>query len=150
MQVLLTPVIVRRSSVFVGLALTPVVLSGGTLLNLFGATLFRATLLKLLDSGFAHSVQRSCTEMLYTPLPPNLTGEIKLLSEGVAGRAGLVMSGLVLWVLAPTLSSHRTLSLIAGLIVCWFVALLVLKNVYRSAVSPAKPAALDVTRRRAA
>jgi AAA family ATP:ADP antiporter len=141
MQIVLTPLIVRRASVFVGLALTPAVLSGGTMLNLLGTTLFRATILKLVDSGFAHSVQRSCTEMLYTPLPPNLTGEIKLLSEGVAGRAGLLMSGLVLWVLAPTLTTQRTLTLIAGLIACWFVALLVLKNVYRSAVTPAVPAA---------
>jgi ATP/ADP translocase len=150
MQVLLTPLIVRRASVFVGLALTPVVLSGGTLLNFFGSTLFRAMILKLVDSGFAHSVQRSCTEMLYTPLPPNLTGEIKLLSEGVAGRAGLVMSGLVLWFLAPTLSSHGTLTLIAGLLVCWFVALLVLRNVYRSAVVPAKPATAPEAMKQAA
>ena len=150
MQVLLTPVIVRRASVFVGLALTPVVLSGGTLLNLFGTTLFRATLLKLLDSGFAHSVQRSCTEMLYTPLPPNLTGEIKLISEGVAGRVGLVMAGFVLWVLAPTLTPHRTLMLIAGLLAGWCVSLMILKKVYQSAVTPAKPTALRDTGRRAA
>ena len=135
MQLLVTPVIVRYSSVFVGLALTPLVLTAGTALNLVGATLLRATILKLFDSGFAHSIHRSCTEMLYTPLPPNLTGEIKLISEGVAGRAGLVMSGLVLYLLAPTLTPGTTLWFVSAMIGCWFVALIVLKRTYRTSVT---------------
>ncbi len=135
MQVLITPLIVRNSSLFVGLALTPLVLSAGTLLNVLGAGLVRATFLKLCDSGFAHSVHRCCTEMLYTPLPSNVTGEIKLLAEGVAGRAGLVSSGLLLWILAYRFQPIHSLELISVLLVLWFVALALLKNTYR-AVEP--------------
>ncbi|MBI3461643.1 MAG: hypothetical protein HY000_01080 [Planctomycetes bacterium] len=135
-QLLVTPVIVQRASVFGGLALMPVVLSFCTGLNLLGTTLLRATLLKLFDSGFAHSVYRSCTEMLYTRLPPDLTGDVKLVSEGVAGRAGLVVSGLVLFLLAPVLTTARTLALISVLLVCWFGALLVLRRSYRTTPIP--------------
>jgi ATP/ADP translocase len=107
-------------------------------MNLLGVTLFRATILKLFDSGFAHSVHRSCTEMLYTPLPPHLTGEVKLISEGVAGRAGLVMSGLALYGLAPVLNTHRTLVLVAAMLASWFASLVVLKRAYHHAASPAE------------
>jgi ATP/ADP translocase len=133
MQLMVTSLIVQRSSIFTGLALTPAVLTAGTFWNIIGTSLTRATLLKLVDSGFAHSLQRSCTEMLYTPLPANLTGEIKLVSEGVAGRAGLVMSGMTLWILAPALNPERTLTLVACLLCAWFGALLVLKRTYRMA-----------------
>jgi ATP/ADP translocase len=134
MQLVVTSTIVQRSSIFVGLALTPAVLAAGTIWNIFAASLARATFLKLIDSGFAHSVQRSCTEMLYTPLPANLTGEIKLVSEGVAGRAGLVMSGVALWFLAPSLNPERTLTLVACLLAAWLVALVILKRAYVTAV----------------
>jgi AAA family ATP:ADP antiporter len=130
MQLVVTPAIVRHSVVFTGLALMPAVLSLCTTVNLLGATLVRATLLKLFDSGFAHSVYRSCTEMLYNPLPPDLTGEVKLISEGVAGRAGVVMAGLMLFLLAPVLTTGRTLGLISLLLVCWLAALGLLKRTY--------------------
>lgn len=149
MQLVVTPVIVRRASVFAGLAITPAMLSAVTLTNLFGASLFRATLLKLVDSSFAHSVQRSCTEMLYTPLPPNLTGEIKLISEGAAGRAGLVVSGLVLWLLAPVLNTERTLVLVASLLVCWFGALMAVRQAYRASVTPPMRAPAKIWKRAA-
>jgi AAA family ATP:ADP antiporter len=149
MQLVVTSVIVQRSSIFMGLALTPAVLTAGTFWNIIGASLARATVLKLVDSGFAHSVQRSCTEMLYTPLPANLTGEIKLVSEGVAGRAGLVMSGITLWILAPALSPQRTLSLVACLLFGWFCALAVLKRTYRAAATHSTPSSAHVWRRAA-
>jgi ATP/ADP translocase len=135
-QLLVTPVIVRRASVFGGLALMPAALSACTGLNMLGATLIRATLLKLFDSGFSHSVYRSCSEMLYTRLPPNLTGEVKLVSEGVAGRAGLMMSGLVLFLLAPVLTTRRTLALIAVLLGCWLAALLLVRRSYQATGAP--------------
>jgi AAA family ATP:ADP antiporter len=135
MQLVVTSAIVQRSRIFIGLALTPAILAAGTIWNLFAVSLTRATVLKLIDSGFAHSVHRSCVELLYTPLPANLTGEIKLVSEGVAGRAGLVMSGLTLWFLAPSLNPARTLALVACLLCGWFVALLILKRTYRTAVT---------------
>jgi ATP:ADP antiporter, AAA family len=135
MQLMVTSTIVQRSSIFIGLALTPAMLAAGTIWNILANSLARATLLKLIDSGLAHSVQRSCIELLYTPLPANLTGEIKLVSEGVAGRAGLVMSGLTIWCLAPWLSPQRTLTLVACLLCAWFIALLILKRTYSNEVT---------------
>ncbi len=130
-QLLITPIVMRYSGVFGGLALIPAALSFGTAFNLVGASLIRATLLKLFDSGLAHSLYRSCIEMLYIPLPHHLTGEVKLISEGIAGRAGLVTAGLVLFGFAPVLTPRRTLLLIAVLLALSLAALLVLERAYR-------------------
>ena len=130
-QLCITPLVVNKATPFTGLTLMPVLLGLAAILNFANPALWPATLLKLLDSALAHSLDRSCREMLYTPLPPRWTGSLKALADGMAGRVGLIVAGAFLWVSAPLVDPRQILVAIAGCLVIWLGAVATLRRTYQ-------------------
>lgn len=129
-QLLVTPWLLRHRRAFLGLLAMP----AGLLMLLLGAPLASpltlAFLLKLVDSVFAHGVYRSCLELLFTPLPRAVVSRWKLASDGLYGRAGLMLVGLGLWSSTPLLltSSGRVLlPIVAVPLGGWMLAILRLR-----------------------
>ena len=137
-QLLGTPALTRSGRMFLGLALTPLLLGlvtvGNLLVPAFASTrivlaLFAAMcVLKVLDSALSHSINRSCREMVYTCLPEHLTGGFKALAEGVSGRVGLGLAGLALLALAPRATSRSGLLLTLGLLGAWLASVVWLRH----------------------
>jgi ATP/ADP translocase len=133
-QMVLTPFVLRRATAFDGLLVSPVALAAGALLNLLIPGLWSAAIFKLTDSVLSHSVYRSCQEILYTPLPTSWVERFKSISDGVWGRYGLLLAGLMLMAIAPALErfgSHWLLPVAVISMVAWGLAVGHLRKAYR-------------------
>jgi hypothetical protein len=132
LQLLVTPVVLRREGPFGGLVLMPVALGAVAVANLLIPTLLGAAMLKLVDSSFSHSVQRSCREMLYTAIPTHLVGGVQALADGIWGRIGLLGCGVVLMVFGPHTRLDAWLGAIAAIVFLWLVALWIVQRAYQN------------------
>ena len=132
-QTVLTPLILRYRSAFLGLFVSPVSLCVMTLTNLLVPGIWSAAAFKLTDSVLSHSIYRSCQEVLYTPLPTRWVPRIKSLSDGVFGRYGLLLAGVLLLLLSPLLDArgpHWLLPCILVALAAWAIAIASLRRQY--------------------
>jgi hypothetical protein len=163
LQVVVTRRVLRYEGVFAGLFLMPLGIGLATGLNVLHPTLFAATVLKLTDSSFSHSVGRSCREMLLTAVPARLVAGIYALTEGVCGRMGLLCCGAALMIAGPYLHPDLLLYAVGLCVLLWIGALALLRRTYESefpetiqpvrhhaarAARRAEPVALDAAVRR--
>lgn len=134
-QLFVTSPILRKRSAFWGLFVSPVGLFMMTILNVFLPGLWPVTAFKLTDSVLAHSVQRSCQELLYTPLPTLWVRKLKSTSEGLWGRGSLLLAGAFLVTLALLAGTDQGRWLLASIVVVlggWVLAIERLRRQYES------------------
>lgn len=132
-QLFVTRSILLRRSAFWGLFISPFSLLVMTMVNVFLPGLWPVTAFKLTDSALAHSVNRSCQELLYTPLPTLWVRSLKATSEGLWGRGGLLAAGVLLVTLALLTGHDQTRWLLAAIVIVlsgWAVAVAQLRYSY--------------------
>ena len=140
LQLLVTPAVLRRDGPFGGLLLMPLAVGVAAILNLLAPTLLAAVVLKLVDSSFSHSVQRSCREILYTALPSDQVGGVQAVADGIWGRMGLFGCGVVLMFVGPYVGLTTWLGVISATVFLWIVALGVVHRAYQTQVPLRRPA----------
>jgi AAA family ATP:ADP antiporter len=135
--------LLRRSCTFCGLLVLPLTLGCTSLANILWPGLLLATLLRLGDSTLSHSLNRSCRELLYTQLGRRHS-RLQELCDGFAGRLGLVLAGLFLWVITAWLPHWSTSAYLFFLCFCvfaWLLTLVWLHQVSPEPTTAATPAA---------
>lgn len=133
-QLLVTPILLRHSTAFMGLFVTPIILGLVGLANGLAPSMGLASLFKIADSGLQHGLYRSCQEMLYTPLPTRWARPWRHRAEGIFGRYGLLLAGGLLWLLAARVDRvgpSTLLPVILLTIVLWVIVLRRLQVAYR-------------------
>lgn len=131
-QLVGTPLVLRRGSTFAGLMALPLVLGFATLANLLWPLVLTALVLKLGDSTLSHSVNRSCRETLFTYLPAGRRMAYQELCDGLAGRCGILLAGgflLAFTTLMPGWDATTYLLFLSGCIFTWLLTLSWLRQV---------------------
>lgn len=134
-QIIFTTAIFRHRSAFWGLFVSPVLLLVMTVVNVLAPGLWTVAAFKLSDSALAHSINRSCQEMLYTPLPTRWVRTLKANTEGLWGRGGLLLAGILLFIFSRYTGVDSTRWLLAAIIIvlaCWGLSIELLRYVYRT------------------
>jgi AAA family ATP:ADP antiporter len=160
-QLLLTSRILSRFGIGFSLLLLPGALTLGTAALLATQSLWSAVMLKGSDGAFKHSLDRSCRELLYLPLPASVKVQSKSTIDTVMDRLGDGSAGIVQWLLTTVLALGLRGSLFAnlGVIAIWAAIAIKLRleyvNQLRDALgkpspllSPARSSATDADTQR--
>jgi HEAT repeat protein/MFS family permease len=126
-QLLLTSRILSRFGIGFSLLLLPGALTLGTAALLATQSLWSAVLLKGSDGAFKHSLDRSCRELLYLPLPAAVKVQSKSTIDTVMDRLGDGSAGIVQWLLTTVLALGLRASLVANLVVIAIWAMIAIK-----------------------
>lgn len=133
-QLLVTPRIMRWAGASLCLLLLPVLLLAGTFGLLFSAGLLSAALIKGSDGVIKHSIDRSCREMMYLPVPRSTKVPAKSAIDMIVDRVGDGTAALLLTVLVPWLGFGlgATLLLNMAFLAVWIVLVLRMRRHYVS------------------
>lgn len=130
-QVLIAPRLLRMFGVNGSLLLLPSLLFFGSVGFVLTLGLGSALLLRGADGALRHSLNRTSTEILYFPLPPDLRDRFKGLAESVGQRGGQALSSVLL--LAVVTAGAKPVHIGFGLIACavlWLGFIYGLKPLY--------------------
>ncbi|HEX4949712.1 MAG TPA: Npt1/Npt2 family nucleotide transporter [Blastocatellia bacterium] len=96
LQLLLGGKMLDKLGIGVTILILPLSLLTSTLAALLFAALWTAVLLRMSDQVFKHSIDKSTTELLYLPIPPDVKIQVKSFIDTVILRAGDGFAGLLL------------------------------------------------------
>ncbi len=103
LQVLFTGRILRSAGIGVTLFMVPVALSLSSVLLLILGSLAAVTALKASDQVLRYSVDKATVELLYLPVPSNITFRVKSFIDTVVYRMGDALGGLAVLLLAAAI-----------------------------------------------
>src|SRR3954469_8108148 len=103
LQWILTSRLLRRFGLGVALSVVPVALALGSIGLLVSGSLAAAIILRGSAQVLRYSIDRPATELLYLPLPGELTLQVKSFIDTVVWRLGVGLSGVLILLLATTL-----------------------------------------------
>ena len=96
-NLLITPLIHRYFGIFAGLLIQPVVIASCSFVFFFHATLTSVSIMKLSDRGLSYSINRASKELLYIPIDPVQTYQVKAWIDMLGYRLFKVLgSGLII------------------------------------------------------
>lgn len=117
-QALVTPRILRSLGVIPALLFLPVSMALGSVAVLFVPGVAAAIAVKVGDQAFRHSIQRSASELLYLPIPPEIKKRTKVVLDTTVDNlatglgALLVLAALTLFGLTYPQLSYISLTLV--------------------------------------
>ncbi len=133
-QVFATPWILGRVGVGLALSILPAALALGSGLVLLGPIFPLATLPKVADGGFRHSIHKSASELLFIPVPEHLKRRTKLFIDTTVDTAATGLGALtVLFMTGPLGLSYQQLTL--GTVLLVVVSLFVVRALRRAYVA---------------
>ncbi len=103
LQVLFTSRILQSAGIGVTLFIVPVAMSLSSIGLLLSGTLMAVVALKASDQVLRYSIDKATTELLYLPLPANLTFRVKSFVDTLVFRMGDALGGLAILVFAAAL-----------------------------------------------
>ena len=138
-NLLLTPLILRRMGAIGGLLCQPIALLIGSLGFMGGAGLNSGASLKIADRGLSYSINRAAKELLYVPVDPTLIYQAKAWIDMFGYRVFKVVGALLIltltqwtgWLTDPTAYSPGVM-FVAGL---WILLVLRLAKPYRALIA---------------
>lgn len=116
-QVFVTPRLLDRAGLGVGLGVLPAALSVSGLLALGVPGLWAQGLLRAADGALVHSLYRSAYEPLYTPIPAQRKRSLKAVIDVLINRAGDALGSLLSWglVLLPSAAASLGANVLVAL-----------------------------------
>ncbi len=115
--------ILARFGIFRYLVLPPIGVAGAAGLSLVVPGLFPIFLVKALENAGSLSVTQSGFQLLYGPVPPELSAPVRGLVDGLVKKAGFALGGLLLLALG-TRCSDPVLALVSAAVALIAAALL--------------------------
>ena len=103
LQLVVTSRLLRRFGLGFALFVVPVALTMGSVFFLIAGTLAAVVFLRGSDQVLRYSIDRPTVELLYLPVPPEQTFQVKSFIDTVVWRLGDGLSGLVVLLFATTL-----------------------------------------------
>jgi AAA family ATP:ADP antiporter len=103
LQLLLTGRILRRVGVGVALFIVPIALALGSAGLLIAGSLAAVTVLKASDQVLRYSIDKATVELLYLPLPANITFRVKSFIDTVVYRLGDAAGAMTVLIFAAAL-----------------------------------------------
>jgi ATP/ADP translocase/HEAT repeat protein len=118
-QLFVTPRILRRFGVGLGMSVMPGVFGGASLALLVAPHLAAATVMKFADNGFQYTIHDTTLQALYVPFPERVKARTRALLDAVVKPASYGVGGLVLVLLASRLSVTWLSAVVVGLVALW-------------------------------
>jgi ATP:ADP antiporter, AAA family len=128
LQLALTSRLLRRFGIGFALFIVPIALTLGSMAFLILGTLAAAIMLRGTDQVLRYSIDRPTVELLYLPVPPDQTFQVKSFIDTVVWRLGDGLSGLTVLLFAaalgwsPVLLTWVNLLLLGGWLTAAWVA----------------------------
>lgn len=124
-NLLCTPVILRKWGASVGLAVQPLLLLLGAIFAMMSPSLLTFSTLKLYDRSMSYSINRATKELLYNLLPPDYIQQLKCWIDMFGYRLFKVLASLILLgsmeIWRPELVQYKLSWAIGVLAVVWLV-----------------------------
>lgn len=132
LQLALTSRILGQLGVGFAILLLPLSLLSGTLALVLGGSLWAAVLLKGSDGAFKHSIDRSCRELMYLPVPASIKVHAKSTIDTVFDRLGDGSAGVLQLLLTAGFGLGLRGSLVFNAVIlsAWIALALRLKQQY--------------------
>ncbi len=134
-QVFVTPRLLDRAGLGVGLGVLPAVLSVSGLLALGLPGLWTQGLLRGADGALVHSLYRSAYEPLYTPIPAQRKRSLKAVIDVLVNRAGDALGSLLSWALVLLRPAAATLGANVVVALAAFATLLLTQRLRRGYIA---------------
>jgi hypothetical protein len=131
-QLLLTSRLMASVGAGLLILLLPLSLATGSLALLFSGALWAAVFMKGSDGALKHSLDRSCRELLYLPVPSRIRAQAKSTIDTVMDRLGDGSAGALQLFITAILGLGLTASLITNflLLIVWLYLALKLRLAY--------------------
>ncbi|MGK4006343.1 Npt1/Npt2 family nucleotide transporter [Sorangium sp. So ce1036] len=109
-QLVATPVVLRRHGVLGGLLAMPAAFTASTAALLASPSLAFAAILKLSDNALQFTIHDATMQLLFFPFPPALRERARMLVSAIAKPLGYGVGALILLAIAPTASTGAALA----------------------------------------
>lgn len=129
-NLVLTPILLRKLGVLAGLLTQPVAMFISTAGFVFNPGLWSASIMKISDRGLSYSINRASKELLYIPVDPDVMYQVKGWIDMFGYRLFKVSGALIIIVLTQSaeltgLAIDLSWVIMAGCLVwIWFLAML--------------------------
>jgi ATP/ADP translocase/HEAT repeat protein len=133
-QIFVTPRLLRRFGVGLGLATMPAVFGGASAALLAMPALPIAAVMKFADNGFQYTIHETTLQALYVPFAAKVKARVRALLEAVVKPCSYGAGGLVLALLAPHLSVAQLSAVTTPLVVVWLVLIPIVRRRYQRAL----------------
>ncbi len=133
-QIFVTPRILRRFGVGLGMGVMPSVFGGASLLLLFAPHLAVATVMKFADNGFQYTIHDTTLQALYVPFPERVKARTRALLDAVVKPASYGLGGLVLVLLASRVSVVGLSAVVVALVALWLLSVRWVRRRYVAAL----------------
>jgi AAA family ATP:ADP antiporter len=101
-NLLITPILLRRFGVLAGLLVQPVVMFFSTFGFMLNPGLWSASIMKISDRGLSYSINRASKELLYIPVDPDVMYQVKSWIDMFGYRTFKIFGALIIIALAQS------------------------------------------------
>jgi ATP/ADP translocase len=133
-QILVTPRLLARLGVGVGMSVMPAVFGGASALLFFFPKLGVVTPMKFADNGFQYTIHDTTLQALYVPFAPAVKARTRAFLDAAVKPLSYGAGGVVLLVLAPILSVGQLAAVTVPLVLAWFVVIGFVRRGYQRAL----------------
>ena len=133
-QILVTPRVLARLGVGVGMSVMPMVFGGASALLFFFPRLGVVTPMKFADNGFQYTIHDTTLQALYVPFAPAVKARTRAFLDAAVKPLSYGAGGVVLLVLAPILSVGQLAAVTVPLVLAWFVVIRFVRRGYLRAL----------------
>jgi ATP/ADP translocase/HEAT repeat protein len=133
-QIVVTPRLLRRFGVGVGLATMPSVFGAASAALLVMPALPIATVMKFADNGFQYTIHETTLQALYVPFAAKVKARVRALLEAVVKPCSYGAGGLVLALAAPSLTLAQLSAITTPLVVAWLALVPIARRRYQRAL----------------
>ena len=129
-QIFITPRLLARLGVGVGMSVMPMVFGGASALLFFIPKLAVVTPMKFADNGFQYTIHDTTLQALYVPFAPAVKARTRAFLDAVVKPLSYGVGGVVLLVLAPILSVGRLAGITVPIVLAWFLVIPLVQRRY--------------------
>jgi ATP/ADP translocase/HEAT repeat protein len=133
-QILVTPRLLARLGVGVGMSVMPTVFGGASALLFFFPRLGVVTPMKFADNGFQYTIHDTTLQALYVPFAPAVKARTRAFLDAAVKPLSYGAGGVVLLVLAPILTVGQLAAVTVPLVLAWFVVIRFVRRGYLRAL----------------
>jgi ATP/ADP translocase/HEAT repeat protein len=131
-QILVTPRLLARLGVGMGMSVMPFVFGGASALLFFFPKLAVVVPMKFADNGFQYTIHDTTLQALYVPFAPAVKARTRAFLDAVIKPLSYGVGGVVLLVLAPILTVGQLAAVTVPIVGVWFVVIPFVRRRYLS------------------